>query len=326
MTVPPVLSVRGLRKSFPTGGGWTGAASESEALAGVDLDLHPGEVLGIVGESGSGKTTLGRCVLRLLNPSAGTVTLDGTDFLALRGRRLRRRRRRLGVVFQDPYSSLNPRMQVGSIVAEPLRAHRMVAPGEVKARVGELLERVGLEPRLTGRYPHELSGGQRQRVAIARALATEPDVLVADEPVSALDVSVQAQILNLFLDLKREGRLAMLFISHDLAVVERIADRIAVMYAGRIVESGPAGVVISRPGHPYTQALLSAVPSVDPGFRRERVRLRGVTGGSAPVAHGCPLAPRCPIVQDVCRTEEPPLAESDPGHRTACHLARVRED
>jgi len=292
----------------------------------VDLDLATGEVLGIVGESGSGKTTLGRCVLRLVEPSAGAVTLDGSDFLALRGRRLRSRRRRMGVVFQDPYSSLNPRMQIADIVAEPLRVRGGLSGGEIRTRVEALLDRVGIEPRLQGRYPHEMSGGQRQRVAIARALATDPDVLVADEPVSSLDVSVQAQILNLFLDLKREGKLAMLFISHDLAVVERIADRIAVMYAGRIVESGPAATVISRPGHPYTQALLSAVPSVDPALRRERTRLHGAIDVTAPTGHGCPLASRCPIVQDVCRTQEPPLAETSRGHRTACHLASIRED
>jgi len=318
----PVLSVRGLRKSFPIGRGWAGQAGEMEALAGVDLDLHPGEVLGIVGESGSGKTTLGRCVLRLVKPSAGDITVDGSDFLALRGRRLRRRRRRLGVVFQDPYSSLNPRMQIGQIVAEPLKASGRVPRGTVSEKVVELLERVGIEPRFMTRYPHEMSGGQRQRVAIARALATDPDILVADEPVSALDVSVQAQILNLLLDLKRQGRLAMLFISHDLAVVERIADRIAVMYAGRIVESAPTESLISHPLHPYTQALLSAVPSVDPTLRRERVRLRTDLGPPGRRVGGCPLAGRCPVVQDVCRSEVPPFEEVRMAHRVACHLAK----
>ncbi|MGB5302217.1 MAG: oligopeptide/dipeptide ABC transporter ATP-binding protein [Gemmatimonadota bacterium] len=326
MKDPPILSVRGLRKSFPIGRGWAGQAGALEALAGVDLDLHSGEVLGVVGESGSGKTTLGRCVLRLIQPSGGDVTLDGSDFLALRGRRLRRRRRRLGVVFQDPYTSLNPRMQIGQIVAEPLRASGRLPASAASEKVVELLERVGMEPRFMTRYPHEMSGGQRQRVAIARALATDPDILVADEPVSALDVSVQAQVLNLLLDLKREGGLAMLFISHDLAVVERIADRIAVMYAGRIVESAPTDRLISHPLHPYTQALLSAVPSVDPALRRERVRLRADLGPPGHGVDGCPLAGRCPVVQDVCRSEVPPLEEVRSVHRVACHLAKDQAD
>jgi len=326
MSDQPVLSVRGLRKRFKTGRGWAGRSGQLEAVAGVDLDLHRGEVLGIVGESGSGKTTLGRCVLRLIEPSSGEVELEGSDFLALRGRTLRRRRKRLGVVFQDPYSSLNPRMQIGRIVAEPLRAQGKMRGRDIGARITELLTLVGIEPHFATRYPHEMSGGQRQRVAIARALATDPDLLVADEPVSALDVSVQAQILNLLLDLKREGSLSMIFISHDLAVVERVADRIAVMYEGRIVESAPTRRLIEHPLHPYTQALLSAVSSVDPAFHRDRVRLRADLGRPGHRADGCPLAGRCPDVQDVCHNEVPELEETRTGHWTACHLAAVRED
>jgi len=310
MNERPILSVRGLRKSFPVGRGWAGQAGELEAVAGVDLDLHLGEVVGIVGESGSGKTTLGRCALRLIEPTSGEIILDGSDFLALRGSSLRRRRRRLGIVFQDPYSSLNPRMQVGRIVAEPLRVQDIVPVGEIGRRVTELLERVGIEPNFVTRYPHQMSGGQRQRVAIARALATEPDLLVADEPVSALDVSVQAQILNLLLDLKREGRLAMMFISHDLAV--------------GIVESAPTDRLISNPLHPYTQALLSAVPSVDPALKRERLRLRDEIGRAGSHGHGCVLAGRCPIAQDVCRTEVPLLEEVGSAHPVACHQAEAQ--
>ena len=326
MSDQPVLSVRGLRKRFKIGRGWSGPSGRLEAVAGVDLDLHRGEVLGIVGESGSGKTTLGRCVLRLIEPSSGEVELEGSDFLALRGRTLRRRRRRLGVVFQDPYSSLNPRMQIGRIVAEPLRAQGGSPGHDVSGRVTELLTLVGIEPHFASRYPHEMSGGQRQSVAIARALATDPDLLVADEPVSALDVSVQAQILNLLLNLKRESRFSMIFISHDLAVVERVADRIAVMYEGRIVESAPTRHLIAHPLHPYTQALLSAVPSVDPAFHRARVRLRADLGHSGHPVVGCALAGRCPVVQDVCRSVEPPLKEVRSAHRVACHLAADQAD
>lgn len=315
----PLLSVRGLKVHVPAGRGWTGRRGVVRAVDGVDLDMHRGEVLGLVGESGSGKTTLGRSVLRLVEPSAGSVRLAGTDLLALEGRGLRGVRRRIQIVFQDPYSSLSPRMQGGEIIAEPLRVHRIVPTARVGDRVRELLGRVGLEPRFEHLYPHEMSGGQRQRIALARALAPEPELLVADEPTSALDVSVQARLLGLFLDLKRSHRLAMLFISHDLRVVERIADRIAVMVEGRIVELAPANRLAATPRHPYTRALLSAVTSPQMGEERLRIRPRGETPTSAGDRVGCPFAPRCPIVEETCRTVTPRLAEKEAGHRVACH-------
>jgi oligopeptide/dipeptide ABC transporter ATP-binding protein len=321
----PVLVARGLSKTFPARSGWSRSSEETEALSGVDLEIHAGETLGLVGESGSGKTTLGRCLLRLLEPTTGDIELMGADFLALRGRRLRRWRRRIGTVFQDPYASLNPRMQVRQIVAEPLAAAGGGSDAEIALRVDDLLDRVGVDRRLASSYPHELSGGQRQRVAIARALATDPVLLVADEPVSSLDVSVQAQIVNLFLDLKRERDLGMLFISHDMAVVERVADRIAVMYAGRIVESAPSDVLISRPLHPYTEALISAVPSVDPSVHRDRVHLRE-RRREGPRAMGCPLVGRCPLEQEICSVEAPVLVEVRRGHFVSCHLAEERAD
>jgi ABC-type glutathione transport system ATPase component len=273
----PLVEARGLTVRFPVGGRWLGARSWITAVDGVDLELLPGEALGLVGESGSGKTTLGRTLLRLIDPTSGTVRFDGVDLGALGRRELRALRRRMQFVFQDPYRSLNPRLQIRSIIAEPLLLHGLANRAEVSDRVAGLLARVGLEPYFMWRYPHEMSGGQRQRVAIARALASGPDFLVADEPVSALDVSVRSQILRLLVDLQRSEGIAMLFITHDLAVVERVADRVAVLLEGQIVESGAVGQVLRRPEHPYTRRLLDSVP----GAGRRRAAPSGAPGGSA---------------------------------------------
>ncbi len=318
-----LLAVRDLKTYFPLGKGWLGRRDWVRAVDGVNFDLRRGEVLGLVGESGSGKTTLGRTVLRLVEPTDGSIRLDGVDFLALKGKALRQVRRRLQVVFQDSYASLSPRMQIGQIVAEPLKLHHIVARGETKDRVLELLTRVGIEPYFMYRYPHEMSGGQRQRIAIARALGLQPELIVADEPTSALDVSVQAQILNIFLELKRREKIAMLFITHDLGAVERIADRIAVMYRGIVVEQAETDRLIRAPLHPYTQALFSAVPSALPGERRKRIRLRGEPPPATEALRGCPFASRCSIVQDACREVTPPLEEKEQGHAVACHMVEL---
>ncbi len=316
----PLLRVRGLRTWFPFGGRWFGERRWIRAVDGVDLDLGQGEVLGLVGESGCGKTTLGRSVLRLVEPTAGSVELDGVEITALEGNGLRRFRRRMQIIQQDPYAALSPRRQIRQILAEPLRLHDMVPAEGVAGRVDELLRRVGLESYFARRYPHEMSGGQRQRIAVARALALEPALLVADEPVSALDVSVQAQILGLLADLRRREGIAILFISHDLSVVAEVADRVAVMYRGRLMEVGPASMVIGAPMHPYTQALLSAVPRPDRG-RGERIRLEGEPPPQTEAPVGCPFASRCPEAEARCRRDPgPALEEKDRGRRVACHL------
>ena len=304
-----LLSIHGLRKEYPVRRGFLLRRQGTvHALAGVDLIVARGECLALVGESGSGKTTLGRCALRLIEPTAGRIVFDGEDLLALSGGELRRRRRRFQMVFQDPFGSLDPRQRIQSVVAEPLEIHSALGRAERAARVRELLAIVGLGPELANRFPHELSGGQRQRVGIARALAPEPDLLVADEPVSSLDVSVRGQILDLLTGLRGRLRLTMLLIAHDMAAVERLADRVAVMYLGRIVELAPSAALFGRPLHPYTVSLLSAVPVADPGRRRNRIVLPGEPPSPLGPPPGCPFHPRCPIARPRCAAETPALA------------------
>jgi peptide/nickel transport system ATP-binding protein len=318
----PLLEVRDLVKHFPIRRGlFMTARGAIRAVDGVSLALAPGETLALVGESGSGKTTTGRCILRLLEPTSGGVRFDGVDLLALPPREMRRMRRNIQVIFQDPYGSLNPRMRVGTIVREPLDIHRIgTGRADRRAMVARLLERVGLEPGMMERFPHEFSGGQRQRIGVARALALRPRLIVADEPVSALDVSVQAQVINLLIDLQAEFGIAYLFIAHDLVVVERIADRVAVMYLGKIVESAPVGEIFKNPLHPYTKALLQAIPIPDPTRVRERTVIRGELPSPAAPPPGCRFHTRCPVAIDECRRLEPPLVEVTPGHWAACHL------
>ena len=307
-----LLVVEGLRKEYPVARGPLGGRRGMvRALDGVDLAVAAGECLALVGESGSGKTTLGRCSLRLIEPTAGRVRFGGEDLLALRAGELRARRRRFQVVFQDPYGSLDPRQRVASIVEEPLAIHTDLDRGGRRARAAELLAAVGLAPELGRRFPHELSGGQRQRVGIARALAPEPELLVADEPVSSLDVSVRGQILDLLAGLRERLGLTLLLIAHDMAAVERLADRVAVMYLGRVVELAPARELLRAPLHPYTASLLSAVPVADPARRRRQGR-RIVLPGEPPSPFappaGCPFHPRCPSARPRCAAERPPLA------------------
>jgi oligopeptide/dipeptide ABC transporter ATP-binding protein len=315
-----LVDVRELVKHYSGERSWFGLGRPRppvRAVDGVSFTIASGRTLGLVGESGSGKTTVGRTMLRLQERTSGTVLFDGNDVFALDAARLRALRRRMQIVFQDPYSSLNPRMTVGETLREPLQIHGLT--GEVTA----LLDEVGLDAVFAKRYPHELSGGQRQRVGIARALSVEPQFVVCDEPVSALDVSVQAQVLNLLADLQTRRRLTYLFIAHDLAVVRHIADDVAVMYLGKIVERAPATEIYSLPRHPYTRALLSAVPEPDPRATKQRIVLAGDIPSPANPPPGCPFHPRCPhpLKSDRCRTEPPPLREITPAHLAACHYA-----
>ena len=323
-----LVSARGLEVHFPirSGGLLRRTTGAVRAVDGVDLDVHRGETLGLVGESGCGKSTLGNALLRLVEPTGGTVSFDGIDVTSLDRRRLRELRRRAGMVFQDPFASLDPRRTVAQTVAEPLEVHRLRTGRDRGARVAELLELVGLDPAVASRYPHEFSGGQRQRVGIARALAGEPDFLVCDEAIASLDVSVQAQVLNLLRRLQRQLGLTLLFISHDLSAVRHISDRIAVMYLGRVVEIGPAAAVGTDPKMPYTQALLSAVPVPHPSLERNRQRivLRGDVPSPAAVPSGCRFRTRCPYVFEPCPDVDPALQPAGaPGQVAACHLHGV---
>jgi oligopeptide/dipeptide ABC transporter ATP-binding protein len=318
-----LLEVQQLKVHFPVRQGlFSRTTGHVKAVDGVTFSVGAGETVGLVGESGCGKTTLGRAVIRLIDPTEGRVLFEGEDITPLRGEALRTRRRHFQMIFQDPYGSLNPRMTVEEIIGEALDIHRLAPDAATRAaRVRELLSHVGLDPSHAGRYPHEFSGGQRQRIGIARALAVQPRLIVCDEPVSALDVSVQAQVINLLQDLQRELGVAYLFVAHDLAVVEHISQRILVMYLGRVVETAPSKTLISQPRHPYTQALISAVPEVDPASKRQRIILSGDVPSPIHPPTGCPFHPRCPVAEARCRTEVPALREIAPGHQAACHLA-----
>jgi oligopeptide transport system ATP-binding protein len=320
-----LLEVRNLVKHFTVGGGlFGGQPGLVRAVDGVSFSIRRGETLGLVGESGCGKTTTGRCILQLERPTSGQVLFEGRDLTTLDGRALRAVRRRIQVIFQDPYSSLNPRMTVGEIIAEPLAVHGIVTTAAGRRdRVRDLLTRVGLLPQHGTRYPHQMSGGQRQRVGIARALAMEPTLIICDEPVSALDVSIQAQIINLLEDLQAEFGLTYLFIAHDLAVVRHISDRVAVMYLGKVVEMADRKTLYDEPLHPYTKALLSAVPIPDPELeaRRQHIVLRGEVPSPLNPPAGCVFHPRCPVAETRCQTTVPELREIRPGHWAACLLA-----
>ena len=319
----PLVEVRGLAREFRAAGRRFGApAAVVRAVDGVDLAIGPGEIVGLVGESGSGKSTLGRLLVRLLDPDRGSIRFDGDDLLALRGRELRNRRRSFQIVFQDPQAALNPRMRVRDLVAEPLVVHGLcTTAGERAARVRDLLREVGIDPADAGRYPHEFSGGQRQRIGIARAIASGPRFLVADEPVSALDPPIQAQIVNLLLDLRDRRGLAILLIAHDLRLVRQVCDRVAVLYLGRVVEEATALDLYAAPHHPYTRALLASSPTADPGAGPTVPALDGEPPSAAAIPSGCRFHPRCPIAESRCRNEDPPTTADAAGRRVACLLA-----
>jgi oligopeptide/dipeptide ABC transporter ATP-binding protein len=321
-----LLEARDIVKHFPVRQGLFGRAEVVHALDGVSVSIAPREIVALVGESGSGKTTLARCVLGLTRPTSGTILLDGADISRTDGRALRAFRRRVQPVFQDPYASLDPRWSIGRTIREPLDAYAIGSPAERDARVSSLLDRVGLPSRIASRRPHELSGGQRQRVGIAAALALDPDLIVADEPVSALDVSVRAQILNLLSELNRDLGVAILLITHDLSTVEHICDRAVVLYLGRIAEQGPVGQLFGDPEHPYTRALMAAIPYPDPARRLRTATVAGEIPSPIDPPPGCRFHTRCPVAIDRCRVHEPSLEPYGPGHLAACHVSRMRRD
>ncbi len=316
-----LLEVENLKKYFPIKKGiFSRTVGEIRAVDGISFTIKRGETLGLVGESGCGKTTVGRTILRLIEPTAGRVNFNGENLLALDGEELRNLRASLQIIFQDPFSSLDPRMNVGQIIAEPIRNHMKISKTEIQQRVADLMERVGLHPEQISRYPHEFSGGQRQRIGIARALALNPLAIICDEPVSALDVSIQAQVINLLARLQEEMQLSYLFIAHDLSVVEHISDRVAVMYLGRIVELAADKALYQNPLHPYSQALLSAVPIPDPEIRKKKILLQGDVPSPMKPPPGCTFHTRCPECMEICSREIPVFKNTGNEHWVACHL------
>ena len=320
-TVAPLVQVRDLKMHFPIYSGILRRQSGAvKAVDGISFDIRAGETLGLVGESGCGKSTVGRALIRLYEPTAGSVTIAGDEITTMAPEALRKKRPQMQMVFQDPQASLNPRMTLAQIIGEPLVEHSGMAPDKRLDRIYELMDQVGLNRRFANRYPHEFSGGQRQRIGIARALALNPKFIVCDEPIAALDVSIQAQVVNLLEDLQDRLGLTYLFISHDLSMVRHIADRVAVMYLGRIVELSPRDDLYARPLHPYAEALLSAVPEADPEQQGQRIILKGDVPSPANPPKGCAFCTRCPKVMEICRTDRPALTEVEPGRQVACHL------